>query len=349
MIRNDKNSGKSVACCVSAALLVALATVADAGQAPARPAAPPAPPLPDFSKVEVVVTHVQGQVYMLEGAGGNVTVQVGDQGVLVVDTQFAPMSEKLLRAIRDLAGDKPIRYVLDTHVHGDHIGGNENIRRAGATVFGGNEVMDDPRGQQGAVVIAHENVQLSLVRANGTPQAVPEGNWPTEVYTGDQYDLFFNDEPVQLLHQPNAHTDGDSFVFFRKSDVLVTGDVFVTTNYPFIDSSQGGHIDGIIDGLNRAIDITVPRDKQEGGTMVIPGHGRICDEADLVEYRDMLTIIRDRIRAMVERGMTLEQVKAAGPTRDYDPRYGVTTGPRTTDMFIEAVYRGMQTPRPAGT
>lgn len=303
-----------------------------AGQAPAQP---------NFSAIPVTVTKVQGSVYMLQGAGGNVTVQIGDQGVLVVDTQFAPMADKLLAEIRKLAGDKPIRYVLNTHVHPDHIGGNERIRRAGESVFGGNVQMDDPRGQQGATVIAHENVQLNLVKAADTPQATPEADWPTEVYIGDQYDLFFNDEAVQLLHQPAAHTDGDTIVFFRKSDVIAAGDVFVTTGYPFIDAARGGHINGIIDALNRIIRLTVPRDKQEGGTMVIPGHGRLTDEADVVEYRDMLTIIRDRIQEMVEKGMTLEQVRAARPTRDYDARYGATSGFWTTDMFIEAAYRGL--------
>jgi glyoxylase-like metal-dependent hydrolase (beta-lactamase superfamily II) len=307
-----------------------------------------APAQPDFSQVQVLATRVQGNVYMLEGAGGNVTVQVGEQGVLVVDTQFAPMADKLLAEIRKLAGDKPIRFVIDTHGHPDHVGGNERMRRSGTAVFGGNVRNDDPRGEQGAVVIAHENVQFAMVKAEGTPQATPEANWPTETYTGDQYDLFFNDEAVQLLHQPAAHTDGDTMVFFRKSDVLSTGDVFVTNGYPFIDRAHGGSIGGILNALNRILDITVPRDKQEGGTMVIPGHGRICDEGDVVEYRDMITIIRDRIAAMVAKGMNLEQVRAARPTRDYDGRYGATSGFWTTDMFIEAVYAGVRDGAGAG-
>lgn len=304
--------------------------------------AAPAPAQQNFDAVQVQSVHVQGNVYMLVGAGGNVTVQVGDQGVLVVDTQFAPMADKLLAEIRKLAGNKPIRYVIDTHVHGDHVGGNERLRKAGAAVFGGNVTGDDPRGQQGATVIAHENVQLRMAQTAGTPQAVSDELWPTETYIGDEYDLFFNDEAVELLYQPNAHTDGDTVVFFRKSDVVSTGDVFVTNSYPFIDARQGGTIDGYIAALNRIIGLTVPKDKQEGGTMVIPGHGRICDEADVVEYRDMVTIIRDRIKTMVDKGMTLEQVKAVRPTRDYDGRYGATSGFWTTDMFVEAVYQGVR-------
>jgi cyclase len=158
---------------------------------------------------------------------------------------------------------------------------------------------------------------------------------PTDVYRGKQKDLYFNDEPVVLLHQPAAHTDGDSLVFFRGSDVISTGDIFVTTNYPVIDLERGGSIQGLIASLNRIIDLTVPAALQEGGTLVIPGHGRICDEADVVEYRDMVTIVRDRIADMLKRGMTLDQVKAARPTEDYDPRYGSNTG------FVEAVYRSL--------
>ena len=145
--------------------------------------------------------------------------------------------------------------------------------------------------------------------------------------------------PSYLLHQPAAHTDGDSLVFFRGSDVISTGDIFVTTSYPVIDLDRGGSIQGVIDSLNRIIDLTVPAALQEGGTLVVPGHGRICDEADVVEYRDMVTIIRDRIADMLKRGMTLDQVKAARPTEDYDPRYG------SSSAFVEAVYRSLSNHR----
>jgi glyoxylase-like metal-dependent hydrolase (beta-lactamase superfamily II) len=275
---------------------------------------------------------------MLVGAGGNVTVQVGQDGVLVVDTQFAPMADRLLAEIARLSGNKPIRYVVNTHSHGDHIGGNERFRRAGSAIVAGN-VAFEIGGNAGALIIAHENTQRRMVNpgAGGTPVAAAA--LPTDTFFDSEDEVFFNGEAVQLLHQPAAHTDGDILVFFRKSDVVSTGDLYVNTIYPFVDISRGGTINGIVDALNAIIDLTVPRDKQEGGTMVIPGHGRIGDEADVVEYRDMVTIIRDRVRAMVEKGLTLQQVRDAKPTADYDGRYGATSGFWTTDQFVEAVYR----------
>jgi len=294
----------------------------------------------DFDAVDVRSFHVQGSVHMLVGAGGNVTVQFGDDGVLVVDTQYAQMVPKLLDAIRRLAGDRPIRYVVNTHVHGDHTGGNEAFHEAGRAIVAGNfarEVSDS-----GAAVIAHENV---LLRMSVTPEGqapMPAGALPSETFFGDEDQLFFNGEAIRLVHLPAAHTDGDILAFFRKSDVISAGDVYVTTGYPFIDRARGGTIGGVLDGLNRIIAITVPRDKQEGGTMVVPGHGRISDEADVVEYRDMLTIIRDRVQEMIDRKMTLEQVQAARPTSDYDGRYGSTEGFWTTDQFVEAVFATLQ-------
>jgi glyoxylase-like metal-dependent hydrolase (beta-lactamase superfamily II) len=171
--------------------------------------------------------------------------------------------------------------------------------------------------------------------------ATPAAAWPTSTFIGDDKKLYFNGEGVHIIHQPSAHTDGDSLVFFRRSDVLSAGDLFGTITYPVIDLERGGNIQGIVDALNTMLDITIPRDKQEGGTYVIPGHGRLCDEADVLEYRDMVTIIRDRIQDLVKKGMTLEQVKAARPTLDYDGRYGAKTGSWTTDMFIEAAYRNL--------
>jgi cyclase len=153
--------------------------------------------------------------------------------------------------------------------------------------------------------------------------------------------MYANGEAIQLFHQPSAHTDADSIVFFRRSDVVVTGDLFDLTGYPVIDAGKGGRFSGVIAGLNRIIDITVPRDWQEGGTMVIPGQGRLADESDVVEYRDMLTIIRDRIQDLIKKGMTLEQVQAARPTFEYDGRYGSATGSWTTKMFVEAAYRDL--------
>jgi glyoxylase-like metal-dependent hydrolase (beta-lactamase superfamily II) len=288
----------------------------------------------DFSAVEIEILPVKGNVYALFGAGGNVTVQVGREGVLVVDTQFAELSDKLLAAIGTLS-DQPIRYVINTHVHGDHIGGNEALVAAGATVTGGNVTRAIDNAREGAKAIAHENVLLDLARQETPP---PIGAWPTDTFVEGPKELYFNDEAIQLIHQPAAHTDGDILVYFRGSDVISTGDVFATTTYPVIDRDRGGSINGIIDALNAIIALTIPRDRQEGGTMVVSGHGRIGDEADVVEYRDMLTIVRDRIQFMIDSGMSLGAVQEARPTLDYDPRYGSDSGFWTTEDFVEAVF-----------
>jgi glyoxylase-like metal-dependent hydrolase (beta-lactamase superfamily II) len=295
----------------------------------------------NLDSVQMQVLHVQGNVYMLVGAGGNTTVQAGDDGVLVVDTQFAELSAKLVAAIRTISA-KPIHYIINTNVDDDHIGGNETLAKTGPTRPDRAPVEAGLGGNVGAqtTIIAHENVMNRMV-ASG-PGGRPSGLWPTETYFGDDKDVFFNGEALQILHQPAAHTDGDSIVFFRRSDVIATGDVFTTTMYPFIDSQRGGTINGIVDALNRIIDIAIPDHKvQEGGTMIIPGHGRLCDQQDVIEYRDMVTIVRDRIQYMIKKGMTLDQVKAAKPTLDFDPRYGTSSGVWTTAMFVETVYRDL--------
>jgi len=258
------------------------------------------------------------------------------------------MVDKLVAEIRRLAGNKPIRYIINTHGHPDHVGGNARLKAAGEAIIAGN-VARDVGGDRatGAAIIAHENVLTKMSAPTGRQPPVPSAAWPTDTFFAREMDFTFNNEAVQLFHEPAAHTDGDVMVLFRRSDVLATGDVFVTTSYPVIDLQNGGSLNGVVDGLNHIIEITVPHDKQEGGTMVIPGHGRVCDEADVVDYRDMVTIIRDRIRRMITNGMTLEEVKSARPTRDYDGRYGATSGAWTTEMFVEASYRSLaQTPKP---
>jgi len=336
--RNPASKLSSIATCV---LLVALCVSSSArAQAKTAPAqAPPAAPSP--ANVEVHLLHVQGNVWMLVGAGGNITVQVGDDGVLVVDAGLAGTTDKVWAAIRSLS-DKPLRYIINTHMHADHTGGNEALAKLGSTIAGGNVVGDigASAGNQ-ATVIAAQEVLDRMSAPDGNRPPVPQGAWPTETYTTPERKLFFNGEGVLMIHEPKAHTDGDTIVFFRRSDVISAGDIFVTTGYPIVDIAHGGNIQGVIAGLNRIIDIAIPVDEQEGGTMIIPGHGRLCDVADVVWYQEMVTIIRDRIQDMINRGMTLEQVKAAHPTLDYDPRYGRTTGFWTTDMFVEAVYKSL--------
>ena len=289
---------------------------------------------------EVETLKVQGNVYLITGAGGNIAVQIGDQGVLVVDTGVAAMSARVLAAIRKLS-DKPIQYVINTHVHPDHTGGNDSIRRAGLTYVGANVTGNLTDAGVGAQVYAQDNVLKRMSAPTGVQASVPFGDWPTETFLSGRKQLFFNGEPVEIIHQPAAHTDGDSLVVFRRSDVVVTGDIFVTTSFPFIDLERGGSIQGEVGALNNIMEIAVPGLQDEGGTYIIPGHGHICDQPDLLEYRDMVTIIRDRVQAAIKKGMTLEQVKAAGLTKDYDGRYGAKTGFGSGETFVEAIYKGL--------
>ena len=278
---------------------------------------------------DISAFHVQGNVDLLVGAGGNIVVQTGDEGVLVVDTGLAMYADKVLAAIRKLS-DKPIRYVVNTHFHADHTGGNEVLGKAGSTTQG------NPTPK-----VAHENVLTRMSAPAGERTLAPTAAWPTDSYVTPSKDFFFNNEPIMLFHDAAAHTDGDSIVLFRRSDVLVAGDLFVTTNYPVVDLASGGGVQGVINGLNRLLDLAVPQHEQEGGTYIVPGHGRVADEADVLEYRDMVTIIRDRVQDMIDRRLTVDQIKAARPTLDYDLRYGSTTGPWTTAMFVEAIYKDL--------
>ncbi len=290
---------------------------------------------------EVHVLPVQGNIYMIVGAGGNITVQTGKDGVLVVDTGLAANADKVLAAIKSISTG-PIRYIINTHYHADHTGGNEKIRLAGSTIVGANVTGDIQDAGVGAAVISQIEVLNRMSAPTGTAAPSPEKGWPTDTFLGDQKKLYFNGEGIDILHLSAAHTDGDSIVFFRRDDVISTGDIFTTTNYPIIDLAAGGSIQGTIDALQKIVDLIIPVYGQEGGTMVIPGHGRLCDFGDVLNFREMTIIIRDRIQSLIKKGMTLEQVKAARPTQDYDPLYGSTTGFWTTDKFVEAVYKSLK-------
>jgi len=289
---------------------------------------------PDPHDGEIHVLPVQGNVYMLVGDGSNIAVQLGDQGPFVVDTGAGQLSDKVIAAIRKLS-PKPIQFILNTSFHSDHTGGNVKLRASGEdpSLFGSffsNQFADAGRG---ATVIGHQNVQNRM-----SASAAPAAGWPSDTFLEGRRRKYHNGEAVEIFYQPHAITDGDSFVHFRRADVIATGDIFTTTQYPFIDTKAGGTVQGEIAALNNILDRTVYEHDEEGGTMIIPGHGRVCDEYEVSEYRDMIVIIRDRIQALLKTGATLEQVKAARPTADFDDRYGANTGPWTTDMFVEAVY-----------
>lgn len=299
------------------------------------------PRAPMSADDEIHVLHVRDDVYMLVGAGGNSTVQIGQDGVLIVDTKLPGSSENLLAAIRSVT-DRPIRYVINTHAHLDHLGGNAEIAAAGSTRTGG-VVVRQIGGNivESASILAHENVLHRVGVPTGESSELPYAAWPTETFFRPRRDFTFNGEGIEVLHQPAAHTDGDVYVFFRRSDVIAAGGILNTTSYPPIDIEGGGSIDGIIAALNRLIDIAIPDVDQQGGTLIVPGHGRLSDEMDVVEYRDMVVIVRDRVAAMIERGLSLDRILEARPTFDFDARYGAESGPWTTTDFVTAVHRSL--------
>jgi len=300
----------------------------------------PPPVNPDFSKMEVVSLRVQGNVHMLAGAGGNIAVQAGDEGVLVVDTGYEKMSDKVLAAIKKIS-NKPIRTIVNTTLADDHTGGNAVFVKAGFRNQAGPGI--GARTNE-AFLMGHSEL-LRLMTEMG-PDKIPVDRWPPQTYPGKSRDFSINDEPVFLIHVPNATTAGDTMVFFRKSDVIVTGDVFDETSFPFIDVAHEGNINGIIECLNQVLELAVPKHLQEGGTMIIPGHGRIGDEHDVLEYRDMVTIIRDRVQWAIKKGMTLQQIKALKQslTYEYEPRFG--KNPKwTPEMFVEAIYKNLTAPK----
>jgi glyoxylase-like metal-dependent hydrolase (beta-lactamase superfamily II) len=323
----------------SAAFAVGFAAVAASGGGATLLAQAPA------SDVTLRTLHVQGNVHLIAGAGVNVVVLVGPLGPVVVDPGPARTGKQVLAAIRALNA-RPVRYVINTHLHDDHTGANDLIAAAGSPIGQGRGSTLIGAGQQAvrAEIIANEQVLQRMGKPPPPAKPAPIGLWPTTTYSNPQKEFFTNGEGIQMVHQPSAHTDGDSLVFFRRSDVIAAGDLYSTVSYPRIDMASGGSINGAVDGLNRLLALAISGEKTEGGTMIVPGHGRISDEADLVEYRDMVTIVRDRVQALIDKGRTLEQVRAARPTMEFDAQYGKAPG-WTTDQFVEAVYRGLAAKR----
>jgi len=311
-------------------LLLCVAVEVTNAQQP-RPAAPPAA---SAGSGGVNVLPVQRAVSMLVTPAGNVAVQVGEDGPLLVDTPAPAQAGPVVAAVRALS-PKPIHTIITTNLH--NAAGNGALLGARATP-----------GAPAVRVIAFESVLDRLVAAGPTAGAaagVLRLNQVIELPINNTYfrprrDFYLNGESIVVYHAPEAHTDGDSIVHFRGSDVVAVGDLFNPDVYPFIDLQNGGTVNGLVAALNQILELTVPAKFQEGGTYVIPRHGRLCDEADVVEFRDMVTIVRDRVQDLIKKGRTLEQVKAAKPTFDYDPEYG-GTGNASADRFVDAVYRSL--------
>jgi glyoxylase-like metal-dependent hydrolase (beta-lactamase superfamily II) len=282
---------------------------------------------------EIEVVHVQGNVSMLAGAGGNIAVQSGSDGILLVDSGSSVMSKKVMETLNRLSGEQ-VTYIINTDDRSDHIGGNELFATTGRPLAIGRAA------QANVMIIAFSTILERMSTPTGQVAAVPEKAWPNDTYSGSLKTLYFNGDGIEIHHMPGT-TDGNSVVFFRRADVIATGDIFDITRYPIIDLENGGSLQAVIDALNRLKVMAIPADHQEGGTMIIPGHGRVCDEADLALYQEMVTIVRNRLQDMIQRGMTLEQIKAAKPTQDYDPIYGKNEGDWTMDMFIDAAYKSL--------
>jgi glyoxylase-like metal-dependent hydrolase (beta-lactamase superfamily II) len=289
---------------------------------------------------EIHVLPVQGNVFMLAGDGGNIAVQTGDQGAMVVNSGSGAIPDKIIAAVKKLS-DKPIQFIVNTGFQSDFTGGNVKLRAAGydpsvqGSFFSGQFV----DAGKGATIIGHQNVENHLMAL----KTASEG-WPSDTFVQARRRKFQNGEAVEIFHMPNAVTDADSIVHFRRSDVFVTGDIFNLVTYPHIDFKNGGSIQGELDALNFILDRTVYKHDEEDGTMIVPGHGRLCDEWELAEYRDMLVIVRDRVQDLIRKDATLEQVEAAHITADYDTRFGATSGPWTTAMFVDAVYSSLKKP-----
>ena len=290
------------------------------------------------TSTELEIVPVRGNVYMLADAAGNVTVQVGDEGVLLVDTLDGSLSEKLLRTVKTLSS-KPIRWIINTSADPNYVGGNATVASSGKAIA--SAMLKYLGAPTAAAIIADENVYKTMSSAK---PALPFGAWPTSTYSTSK-NLYVNGEAVRVLHVPAAHTDGDSIVLFRRSDVISVGGIIDFDHYPVFGDHRGGTLAGTIDALNKLIELSVPAHLEEGGTMIIPGHGRLCDQSELVEYRDMLTIIRDDVQELIREGKSLQQIVAARPTLGYDPRYGLPSGAWTNDRFVEAVYHELKQQR----
>jgi cyclase len=291
------------------------------------------------------VVKLRPNFYMIAGAGANIGVQIGIDGVVLVDAGTAAASPQVVAALKKLT-DLPIRYIIDTSPAADHVGGNANLAKTGLTIFTnaiGNAGLAGAMTNNGtASILAHESILRGMSAPTGKPALFPADALPTEAFSRNRWYIRMNDEPIEVLYQPAAQSDSNSFVFFRKSDVVAAGDVLDTTRFPAIDIAKGGSVQGEIDALNKLIELAIPPGPfiYEGiGTYVMPGHGRVCEQIDIVDYRDMVVEVRDNVADLIKQDKTLEQIKAAHPALAYETEYG--TQPGVTDAFVEAVYRSL--------
>jgi len=291
------------------------------------------------------VVQVRPNFYMIAWAGGNIGVQIGVDGVVLMDTGNASASDQVIAAIQKLT-KLPIRYIINTGADPDHVTGNGKLAKAGLTIFTnalGNANFGNAMTNGGAAsILAHDSILKRMSAPTGKTSVFPVETWPTEAFYTQKKTLRMNDEPIEVIYQGAAHSDADSFIFFRKSDVVAAGDILDTTRFPVIDVANGGSIQGEIDALNRLIELAVPPGPfiYEGiGTYVIPGHGRLCEQLDVVNYRDMVVVVRDVIADMIKQGMTLSQIKEASPAKPYETEYG--THPGSTSAFIESIYKSL--------
>jgi glyoxylase-like metal-dependent hydrolase (beta-lactamase superfamily II) len=279
-------------------------------------------------------------IYMLVGAGANITVQVGINGVVLVNAGNQGMSDKVLDALKSVT-HAPLRRIIETNAGPDVTGGVKAIGATGKWITGG-DVSNLIGSSSGTTSVVAAQEVLERMSASGSRDAAPEGNWPTETYTNDNKDVWYNGESIRLYHARAAHSDGDSVVYFRHSDVVSAGDVYSTVRFPLIDLERGGSIQGAIDALNRLVyEVMIPGPQNDGGTLVIPNYGRLSGYSDVVFYQQMLIMVRDRVQALIGQKKSLQQVLAAQPALEFEPRYGASTGGWTTTDFVTAVYKSL--------
>jgi cyclase len=318
--------GLVIGACAAAVAALSAGTPGQGGQPPA-------------AAIETV--QVRPNLYLFAGGGGNVVAQIGDDGVILVDAGSAASADAVLTAIRRVT-DKPIRYIINTSADADHVGGNAALSKAGRTIFNvGNNLANAMTNGGAAGIIAFETVLFRMTGRTGEASPFPAEAWPTDTHAQPRRGLYLNDEPVEFLHQPAAHSDGDMTVFFRRSDVIAAGDVIDSTRFPAIDVERGGSIDGELAALNRLVELAIPQIPfvwKRGGTYVVPGHGRVYTQPDVVNYRDMVAIVRDRVRDLMAQGQSLAQIQAASPAQGFARAFGAGDG-RRTSMFVEAIYR----------